>query len=630
LWVYAFQRLYTISEQGASPLITGSILPSMMNFIKTQVTLLLIVCLSTITQLSQAQTDGTPLQEQLIKLEQYRQSGPSEDLNHVLLQVGYLYWNQGESEKAIPYFKESAGINNTIGNVKGESQAYQNIGIIYGELRNYEQSIAYLRKAEVLMEKNRDKRGLSATLLHLGVNQFHAQQHEQATASLEKCLKIATELSAVHEITDSYLYLSKSYEALGEREKALGYHKKYTQGFKFEGSQQLAALSEEYDREKQNLKDKNKEANLEIEKKEKELELLRLREREAAALAKARQSEIALLKKEKELQHARLKEQEAQLEADRIKIIASITCAALGGLLALVLVIAYIQKNKVNKTLQKQKREIEKKSIQLQMQNEKILASEESIKTKNKELEESNRKLIELHQEINYLSGIVVNDLKGPLSHVEDLVEMIYENIPQLSKAQQEYVNSIVESTKHLKALILDLEEVEALRSENVVPNFEQVDLRQAVSGLLTRKVKQEIGSKQIKIVTDFAQEVSPVSVDREFLEIIIRNLVSNAVKYSYPSSNIYVSIFQKDGKVLTEVRDEGVGISEADQQKLFKKFETFTAQPTSGEPSTGLGLALVKQYSELMNGRVWCQSKKGEGSSFFVEFNAMGDVTMA
>jgi signal transduction histidine kinase len=97
----------------------------------------------------------------------------------------------------------------------------------------------------------------------------------------------------------------------------------------------------------------------------------------------------------------------------------------------------------------------------------------------------------------------------------------------------------------------------------------------------------------------------------------ILENLISNALKFSPPNTKIHIHTLPEKEHVAVTVRDEGPGISEADQAKLFKKFSRLTAQPTAGESSNGLGLAIVKRLAEAMAGSVQCQSQLGAGAKF-------------
>ncbi len=567
--------------------------------------------------------DGESIEYYLKQLETYKESGDSEDINSSLLQIAFLYWNKGNQHEAIRYFKQSVLINESVGNENGAAHGNNNIGIIYAELGDFTQAQTFLKKA---LEKRRvlgDKTGMSNTLMHLGIIHLNASKNQKAVDYLEECKRLAKDAGATLELTDSYLYLSQAYEQIGEKEKALEHHQLYTEGFKFEGEQYLEDLTQKYQEDKSRLEKEKKLTQLELEKRSKELEIIKLREREIAALAKARKNEIALLKKTQELQKVKLKEQEAQIRADRILIISIVIVLILVALLAIVLTWAYYQKNKSNKLLESQKREIEKKSIQLRMQNEKIIASDEKIMQKNIELESINSKLLELNEEIKHLNGIVVNDLKGPLSHIEDLIEIVYDNVPKLSQEQTEYVNSIVESTKHLRALILDMEEIEKMRGESSNLDIQSTDIQKIISDVIRENIKTDALKKQISIHTSFDQSPKLAVVDKSYASQVFRNLLSNATKFSPPGKNIYVNIKHENGRLLTEIKDEGPGLSPNDKEKLFTRFSTLSAKPTAGEPSTGLGLSIVKQYTDLLNGKVWCESEEGKGASFFVEFKA-------
>jgi len=559
----------------------------------------------------------------LNQLEEYRKSGDEEDINSSLLQIAFLYWNKGNQQEAIRYFKQSILINENIGNENGISHACNNIGIIYAEVGNFDQASEYLNKALSLRKAIGDKTGICNTMMHLGIINMNAGKYKNAVKYLEECKVLAEAAGATLELTDSYLYLSQAYEQLGNKEKALEHHQLYTEGFKFEGEQYIENLTERFEADKSRLESEKKLTKLELEKRNKELEIIKLREREIAALAKARKNEIALLKKTKELQDARLKEQEAKIRADRILIISVISGLVLVVFLTLAIAWAYFQKNKSNKLLESQKREIEKKSIELRMQNEKIVARDEKINQKNIELEKINTKLLELNEEIKHLNGIVINDLKGPLSHIEDLIEIVYENVPKLSKEQTEYVNSIVESTKHLSALILDMEEIEGLRKENNDLDIKENDLKKIIEEVINSNIKTDAIKKQIDIHTTFDETPKIAEVDKSYASQVFKNLLSNATKFSPPGKSIYVKIEENNGKLLTEIKDEGPGLSKSDKDRLFTRFSSLSAKPTAGESSTGLGLSIVKQYTDMLNGKVWCESEEGNGASFFVEFQA-------
>ena len=122
---------------------------------------------------------------------------------------------------------------------------------------------------------------------------------------------------------------------------------------------------------------------------------------------------------------------------------------------------------------------------------------------------------------------------------------------------------------------------------------------------------------KQIQCLAVSTVDVPPVWTDRVATAAALDNLFSNAVKYSPPGKRIWVEVVAQQNGVVCSVRDEGPGLSQEDQTKLFQRGKTLTPKPTGGEPSTGYGLAVAKQLIEKVGGTIWCESVLGQGACF-------------
>ena len=114
------------------------------------------------------------------------------------------------------------------------------------------------------------------------------------------------------------------------------------------------------------------------------------------------------------------------------------------------------------------------------------------------------------------------------------------------------------------------------------------------------------------------------VLANHAYLPQVIENLLSNAIKFSPEEKNIHINLTVRSGRAQFEVQDEGPGLTTADKEVLFQKYQILSAQPTGGEDSTGLGLSIVKKYMDAMKGRVWCDSEEGRGASFFISFEVV------
>ena len=122
---------------------------------------------------------------------------------------------------------------------------------------------------------------------------------------------------------------------------------------------------------------------------------------------------------------------------------------------------------------------------------------------------------------------------------------------------------------------------------------------------------------KQIVIKNDFADNVAPVWTDPLAVAAVLDNLLSNAVKFSQPGKRIWVEVRAEQDIIVCSIRDEGPGLSAADQEKLFQHGVRLSPQPTGDELSSGYGLAVAKDLVEKLGGQLWCESIEGQGSRF-------------
>jgi signal transduction histidine kinase len=229
------------------------------------------------------------------------------------------------------------------------------------------------------------------------------------------------------------------------------------------------------------------------------------------------------------------------------------------------------------------------------------------------ELAASNEHLVNLNNEKNELMGIAAHDLRNPLT-------VILGNADLMATVRDPgTLNKLSQNTKavaiRMRDLVTNLLDVNAIEQGKFVVKKENCDIR----GLIEQCLEQnQLAATKKQIV--FRVGISEglwANADRAAVLQILDNLVSNALKYSPPNTTVHVHALPEKEAIIINVRDEGPGISEADQKKLFQKFTRLTARPTGGESSTGLGLAIVKKLAEAMAGSIQCLSTLGSGSSF-------------
>ena len=233
------------------------------------------------------------------------------------------------------------------------------------------------------------------------------------------------------------------------------------------------------------------------------------------------------------------------------------------------------------------------------------------------ELRQARERLREMNEEKNEFMGIAAHDLRNPLGAIKGYAEMVVEDAQSLQHRELE------ENGRRIQAVATRMAEmVQNLLDANRIERGEmQLNLATTDLGpLVNSVVEAQRPRATVKQQTIHLQgETAPVQVivDPNVMVQVLENLISNAVKYSPPGRNIFVRLKRETGLIRIEVQDEGPGLSTEDQQRLFGKFARLSAKPTGGEHSTGLGLSIVKKMVEAMNGKVWCESKPGQGATF-------------
>jgi len=230
-----------------------------------------------------------------------------------------------------------------------------------------------------------------------------------------------------------------------------------------------------------------------------------------------------------------------------------------------------------------------------------------------------NQKLIALNQDKNELMGIAAHDLKNPLSAIKGYAEEIYEDGESMSLDEiRLYAAKIGGSAERMFSLITNLLDINAIESGKFSTQLQRFSIEAALAECI-EQYRAAAVRKQIKLELVGTTGCEIHSDPRIFLQVM-DNLVSNAIKYSPPNSRVQINAVEIGDKIRCTVADQGPGLSQADQAKLFGKFVRLTPTPTAGEHSTGLGLFIVKKLAETLNAQIWCESHLGEGTRFIVE----------
>jgi signal transduction histidine kinase len=252
------------------------------------------------------------------------------------------------------------------------------------------------------------------------------------------------------------------------------------------------------------------------------------------------------------------------------------------------------------------------------------LAEQLGIVTERLQAEEAvellNLQLLELNEEKNQFLGIASHDLKNPLSSISLTADVLMEG--GLSETEVMDMGRRISNEAHRTALLIQkLLDVTAIESGRFNLRFGEVSLGELLYETQA-KFREQAQKKGQQLVLDFSGGDTVVWADRDYLQQVVENLVSNALKFMAPGPplrTVSLALAQQAGCGVLTVRDEGPGFTEDDKAKAFGRFTKLTARPTGGEGSTGLGLAIVKKLVEGMKGQVTLESQLGRGTTFQV-----------
>lgn len=249
----------------------------------------------------------------------------------------------------------------------------------------------------------------------------------------------------------------------------------------------------------------------------------------------------------------------------------------------------------------------------LKIQNLRLM---EDLAQKNEELERSNKELIELSQTKSRFLRIAAHDLRNPLGGIIGLSEILLNETEETTEEERrEYLETIHNASKEMLTLLNDLLDLSVIESGKLELQLRMESLRSLIESRI--KISRVIAEqKKITIQTNLA-DTPDTLFDAARIAQVFDNLMSNAIKFSPEGSCIHVGLEQEDDMLTVSIKDEGPGISEEDQGKLFQEFERLKTRPTHGEKSTGLGLVIAAKMVEAHQGMIEVQSKPGLGSVF-------------
>ena len=251
--------------------------------------------------------------------------------------------------------------------------------------------------------------------------------------------------------------------------------------------------------------------------------------------------------------------------------------------------------------------------------------------TKRKQFEEQ---LIKYTEELKLLNAakdkffsIISHDLRSPFNSLLGLTEYIAHSYDEMTPLEiKSSISNVYNSSKQVYNLILNLLEWSMIQAGRLSVTKSVINLSELGKEILNLYA-ESANHKQLKLINNMSQDIY-VYADKYMIDTIVRNFVSNSIKFTKPGGQITIKGIINGDNAEVSVTDSGIGISAEDQKNLFRIDEQSRRDGTANEKGTGLGLILCKEFIEKNNGVLWVESEDGKGSRFsFTVPRYLGDV---
>jgi len=460
---------------------------------------------------------------------------------------------QGKYAEAISYARKALALNGTAHNQSNAAILYGRLSGIYTQTKQYKESLAYSDTAYMMSFATRNRRLRATTYVEYAVVYNQLHQYDKAIYYANKGGALADSIGVVDAISAAYKALISSYQNKGDVRSAITFQSRYS---KMQDS----------------LNTFNKTKNTEL--------------IQAYFALDKRLNEMASIERSNLENKARLKWQ-------RMVIIT--LALSLLIVVSLLFITLYFYKQK------------KKLSDQLNLQNEGLIKQKQLIEVQTANLELVNKIK-------DKLLAVIAHDLRTPLANLRNITDMFaaeYLSNDEIHWLMKD-INPMVKSAELTLSNLLEWAGNEikgrTLNSSGVDIFLLGVEMEQVFNHALQKKN------------IEFVNKANPgksVLADENHIKVVLRNLVSNAIKFTDTDGRVELTSQINEDKVVVSVKDNGKGMSSEEMDKLFDIQTHFSQRGTLGENGTGIGLLLCKELVELNGGKLWIDSAPGKGSKF-------------
>jgi signal transduction histidine kinase len=562
---------------------------------------------------------------QSFKKEEYNYNvGMAVSLNN----IGLCYNKLGQYLDAKQNFLRVLDLRIAQKDTQGIQVGYLYLGNTYHLLKNYDESIKNYSKVKDLTVKFNNSKYIgyiaSRTFVgesYLGLARVYSDlnQFDSTDFYFKKAIELFRGIENIEMMVNTYMDYSESYFKKNDIEKAIYYAKlaydsastdKY-----FKLVLKSTKLLSDYYFQKNDINkslEYLKLYNIVNDSIIRNLSITTIENAELSYSIDQKLKEISDLKTQKDLNESRLKE-------NNTLIISLILFSILFLAFVIILFLQSKYKQKINLRLDTQNRD-------LMNTNYKLIESERNLESKNNELLKTNMKLEESNNAKDKIFSILAHDLKNSLGGVKNLTELLFDNYDSfLEEEKKDFLEIMKKSSIKLYHLLENL--LTWSRSQRGIIVFapEVNDLYDLIEDCI-QMLQQQANNKNIRI-HDNVRKNTYAYFDYNMIDAVLRNILSNAIKYTNSEGTVIVSCQKTKDEYLISIRDNGIGMPPAISEGLFDFVKQMTRMGTQGEEGSGLGLVICKDFVEKNGGKIWVESQPGLGSTFNFTVPSPGSI---
>jgi len=540
--------------------------------------------------------------------------------------IGNDYYDLGEYDDAFFYFTQSHRVATAVKDTFRILVAYHNVGRVFKELGQYEVALEHLNLAKKMSEQQNDAEGIPYAYDEIGDVQLRKQEYDSALRTLGYALKFSRQIHINILEPKIHSKLATAYMGKGDFDKARAHYDSayslanvtndrfgvaavelgrgivYTKEGKYNEAlakiENSLSVAKELNARVLEIKCFNQlstlwelkgdfKKSLQYFKQYKQLEdTLFSQEMQGKLLrdqlrfeTESRDSRIAFLSELQAMQKGEIKKQEFVRNI-------LVVVMALSGILLITVYRSGNRRRQINTLLLQHQEEMEKRSEELERLNQ--------VKDK--------------------FFSIISHDLRSPINALAGLLDLLDKGAVSADELPK-HIKELKARFNHTRTLLNNLLDWTLLQMDKLNLQAAKIDIYNIVEENI--QLLTSVQNKDITIVNDVPKNALGFA-DSNTVNLVIRNLMTNAIKFTNDGGRVVISAQEKPTEWLVSVKDNGVGMNREVLKMLFDKTAPYTTRGTANEKGTGLGLILCKEFIEKNGGKIWVESSEGTGSTFY------------